>query len=143
MSKRLLTRKQKDDILERDGYVCTYCQEEATVVDHIIPWIWRHDDSPENLTASCALCNAIANGNLFLSLADKTAYIMERRAKRKRKWRDIGPSICPACGQMFAPMQGKNTSLLCAICAEEDYRDYKARKKQERLALETILQNTA
>lgn len=44
--------------LERDGYVCTYCGEEATIADHIVPLAKGGEDTLENLTAACVPCNS-------------------------------------------------------------------------------------
>lgn len=46
-------------ILQRDGYVCYYCGDEATQVDHVIP-ISKAPElvvSDENAVACCARCN--------------------------------------------------------------------------------------
>ena len=46
-------------ILQRDGYVCYYCGDEATQVDHVIP-ISKAPElvvSDENAVACCAQCN--------------------------------------------------------------------------------------
>lgn len=45
-------------ILRRDNYTCNYCGGVATQVDHIIPRASGGDNSPDNLTAACASCNA-------------------------------------------------------------------------------------
>ena len=46
-------------ILQRDGYVCYYCGDEATQVDHVIP-ISKAPElviSDENAVACCGQCN--------------------------------------------------------------------------------------
>jgi hypothetical protein len=48
-------------ILEMDGYICGYCQKEATEVDHIIPMSKGGDESDENLVACCRMCNVTKN----------------------------------------------------------------------------------
>jgi 5-methylcytosine-specific restriction endonuclease McrA len=55
--------KLRRRILERDGYVCAYCQGKANSVDHIIPRaVWPDDmpgvDDPSNLVAACKPCNS-------------------------------------------------------------------------------------
>ena len=51
-------------ILQRDGYVCFYCGQDADQVDHVIP-ISKAPElvvSPDNAVACCRLCN-IRKGN--------------------------------------------------------------------------------
>jgi 5-methylcytosine-specific restriction endonuclease McrA len=46
-------------ILQRDGYVCFYCGQDADQVDHVIP-ISRAPElvvSPDNAVACCKRCN--------------------------------------------------------------------------------------
>jgi len=124
--RRTLTQCQKDKILERDAYVCTYCLEEATVVDHIVPWSWNYDDSPYNLTASCALCNAIAHDKIFRSLGDKTAYILEQRGKKKHahsRLRPLEPAVCLKCDNVFRQSIKGTTRFLCRFCSKKVLRE--------------------
>lgn len=78
---RRLSREKKDKILERDKNQCVYCTEEAEEVDHVIPWSWRHDDSYENLVASCWLCNHIASNKMFDGIQEKKTFILKKREK--------------------------------------------------------------
>lgn len=48
----------RQEILERDGYLCQYCQGLANSVDHIIPRSLGGDEDPDNLCASCKSCNS-------------------------------------------------------------------------------------
>ena len=46
-------------ILKRDGYICAYCGQDATTVDHVIAVVkggsmWDRD----NLVACCSICNS-------------------------------------------------------------------------------------
>lgn len=43
--------------LKRDKYMCLWCGEPATTVDHIIPSSYGGSDLPHNLLASCMECN--------------------------------------------------------------------------------------
>lgn len=45
------------EILSRDGWICAYCGQDATEVDHIIPVKHGGTDDEANLTASCIKCN--------------------------------------------------------------------------------------
>ncbi|NDB62209.1 HNH endonuclease, partial [bacterium] len=42
-------RKIRVKILQRDQYVCQYCGQDATTVDHIIPRSKGGNDLPDNL----------------------------------------------------------------------------------------------
>jgi 5-methylcytosine-specific restriction endonuclease McrA len=57
-----LTRKYKAQrliVLARDGYVCTYCGQDATTVDHIVPIKNGGDPiSLDNMVSSCKRCNS-------------------------------------------------------------------------------------
>ena len=57
-----LSRKYKAQrliVLSRDGYVCTYCGQDATTVDHIVPIVNGGDPiSLDNMVASCKRCNS-------------------------------------------------------------------------------------
>ena len=86
---RTLTLYQKQQVLKRFDDTCVYCFKEAACVDHIIPWSYKHDDSPDNLVASCQLCNCIASNKVFESFGAKWDYI----DKRKKKWEKRKPTI--------------------------------------------------
>lgn len=49
--------KIRERILIRDGYVCQYCGNDATTVDHVIPISKNGTDEPDNLLSACAKCN--------------------------------------------------------------------------------------
>lgn len=54
-------RALRKTILARDGYVCTYCGQDADTVDHVLP-IKDHPDlamSPDNLRSACKRCNSM------------------------------------------------------------------------------------
>jgi 5-methylcytosine-specific restriction endonuclease McrA len=50
--------KAREFVLQRDLFICSYCLDDATHVDHIIP-VARLGPflDPHNLTAACAPCN--------------------------------------------------------------------------------------
>lgn len=50
------------DVLERDGYVCQYCGEEANQVDHIVPVCQGGENDMDNLVAACVSCNCSKSG---------------------------------------------------------------------------------
>jgi 5-methylcytosine-specific restriction endonuclease McrA len=52
-------RKRRLAVLARDGYVCAYCGQDATTVDHIQSIKAGGDPlSLENLVACCKRCNS-------------------------------------------------------------------------------------
>lgn len=44
-------------VLERDGHICAYCQQEADTVDHVIAKNAGGLDVMANLVAACRTCN--------------------------------------------------------------------------------------
>ncbi len=50
-------------ILERDGYKCAYCGENATHVDHIVPVCDGGSYEDDNLVAACKNCNALKSSS--------------------------------------------------------------------------------
>ena len=47
----------RDRVLERDGYRCAYCGNEATEADHVIPKVKGGTDTMDNLVSACRRCN--------------------------------------------------------------------------------------
>lgn len=113
---RTLSQARKTEILERDGYLCVYCHEDATEVDHIIPWSYDHNNNDENLVACCRDCNAIAGNKVFDTLQAKYRYIY--KARKRKKYKRKKRSECADCGKLFKPRSKGSTSLLCADCYE-------------------------
>lgn len=55
------TQRWKDQrirVLKRDNYICQYCGDDATQVDHVIPRAKGGGHDMENLVACCARCNS-------------------------------------------------------------------------------------
>lgn len=50
-------RKKRKLILKRDNYICLYCGQNATTVDHIIPISKGGTDDDDNLASACTTCN--------------------------------------------------------------------------------------
>jgi hypothetical protein len=50
-------RKRRRLILKMHDYLCVYCGDEASTVDHVIPTSKGGTDHPLNLVAACQLCN--------------------------------------------------------------------------------------
>jgi 5-methylcytosine-specific restriction endonuclease McrA len=58
-------RQIRSRILRRDQFICQYCNQEATTVDHVIPRRLGGLDSDDNLVASCRRCNLAKGGRFF------------------------------------------------------------------------------
>ena len=56
-------KNRRLEVLMRDGYICTYCGQDATSVDHVIPRSAGGDHSLANLVACCLKCNG-KKGNM-------------------------------------------------------------------------------
>ena len=115
MGRRTLTREQKDAILERDCWICAYCDGIATVVDHVVPFSWSFCDDPDNLVACCQECNEIAYKFVFPSFTDKRMYIRTRRKGKKLDNRFKIP-YCLDCGAAFKQRTKGTTVFLCRVC---------------------------
>jgi len=115
---RTLSRTKKDEILERDCYICAYCDGWATVVDHVCPWSWSHCDDEYNLVASCDYCNAIAHDLVFDDFTAKRMYI-RNRLKHKRTHIPHHRAECAFCHGPIMMNDRKSTNLLCGECAEK------------------------
>ena len=60
--RELGTQRWKDQrlrVLKRDSYICQYCGEDATQVDHVIPRSRGGGHELDNLLACCAKCNTL------------------------------------------------------------------------------------
>ena len=60
-------RQIRSRILRRDQFICQYCNQEATTVDHVIPRRLGGLDTDDNLVASCRRCNLSKGGRFFVS----------------------------------------------------------------------------
>jgi 5-methylcytosine-specific restriction endonuclease McrA len=60
-------RSIRERILRRDGFICQYCAQEATTVDHVIPRRLGGLDTDDNLVAACSKCNYSKGGRFFVS----------------------------------------------------------------------------
>lgn len=69
------------NVLERDGFECFYCGDDAKTVDHLIPKSKGGLYTEENLVASCEICNiAKASRNMT-----KEQVLIESNKFKKRK----------------------------------------------------------
>lgn len=56
----------RNAILERDGYQCAYCGDDAGCADHVMPLSRGGSNDPDNLVACCMPCNS-SKSDLLLS----------------------------------------------------------------------------
>lgn len=52
-------KDQRLRVLKRDSYICAYCSNEATQVDHVISRKDGGSHDLDNLVACCAKCNQL------------------------------------------------------------------------------------
>jgi len=117
-TKRGLTEKVKLAILERDGFTCAYCDDDADEVDHIVPWSIDYDDSPMNLVACCHTCNLIAGARLFANLGEKRTHI--RKIRKMPKWKSrllrMMGGRCTRCHRSYYEGTLGASHFMCPEC---------------------------
>ena len=52
-------KRQRERVLQRDQYICQYCGQDATEVDHVIPRAKGGGHDMDNLVACCKRCNGL------------------------------------------------------------------------------------
>ena len=72
---RKFSQRQRETILERDGYKCAYCGGPADVVDHVNPARNGGKATMDNGVAACRSCNAIKGGKLDMILLARGFYV--------------------------------------------------------------------
>ncbi|WP_166240947.1 HNH endonuclease [Paenibacillus turpanensis] len=72
-------RDYRKAALKRDHFICLWCGNPATTVDHIVPSSKGGSDLPLNLLASCGDCNSRrGNRSAFLFLREKAHSVPNR-----------------------------------------------------------------
>jgi hypothetical protein len=100
------------------GDLCFYCRSEvATCLDHVLPYSYTDNDDASNLRPSCALCNVLVSDKVFASVADKTAYILERRRRRG----GLRQSVCCTCGVPYVYREQSPSLFMCPECYDREY----------------------
>jgi 5-methylcytosine-specific restriction endonuclease McrA len=93
-------RKRRLAVLARDGYVCAYCGQDATTVDHIQSIKAGGDPlSLDNLVACCKRCNSAKGSRsqaVFLASAFRYAKSARRPTAQLRQLRAV-KSIAKPC----------------------------------------------
>lgn len=120
--RRLLSSGRKFAVIKAGGGICAYCNEEqATVAEHVIPYVYCQHNRDDNLVPSCRTCNAIAGSKLFEGFEAKRAYILEQRAKpRWRRRLSRSHLECRQCHEPFLPSTYGATAFLCPVCAQRE-----------------------
>jgi len=94
-SRKHISKKIKDKILNRQKYGCFYCGQDLFEpiwskkskryitrkyhIDHLVPWSYSGNDSIGNLVASCSLCNNIKSNLIFDTMEDARNYVLDCR----------------------------------------------------------------
>jgi 5-methylcytosine-specific restriction endonuclease McrA len=50
-------KKIRQRVLQRDGWMCAYCGDQAETIDHVVPVAKGGTDDDWNLVAACKRCN--------------------------------------------------------------------------------------
>jgi 5-methylcytosine-specific restriction endonuclease McrA len=66
-------KDQRKRVLQRDQYICVYCNGEATQVDHVIPRAKGGSHDLDNLVACCATCNSRKGSRSHASFLEVTS----------------------------------------------------------------------
>lgn len=112
-----MSEKLRQEILERDAFMCAYCDEWADSVDHIIPYSYCQNNDKDNLVACCLDCNLIASDKIFESLSDKRAYIRNKRGLHKWRMKFLNRySLCIVCKERYLEGHKNATHFICPRC---------------------------
>lgn len=78
----------KNDVVERDGLICCYCDQvltqETLTMDHIVPDSKRGTYNATNLTVACKPCNNKRGNQPFFEYCKAFGFSEEKVAKYKR-----------------------------------------------------------
>ena len=72
---KVFSEHQKNQILERDGYLCAYCGDAAYEVDHILPKSKGGQATFDNGVAVCERCNRRKGNKLDLLMLTRGFFI--------------------------------------------------------------------
>lgn len=118
--RRPLSENKRRKIMERDLWLCVYCNADATCVDHVVPYSWSGCDDDDNLVACCTECNLTAGCMVFEDFKDKQRYILIERNLWKYGSRAKSKlSICTECKKSFAPQSPNATKFICGVCCKK------------------------
>lgn len=128
-----IPEKVRQDVLERDAFMCAYCDGLADTVDHIIPYAYCQTHDRDNLVACCLDCNLIAGDKIFESLSAKREFIRARRGMKKWRMRFLNRySLCSVCREPFLEGHKNATHFICPKCMAlgKEYPDEDKKKKK-------------
>ena len=92
---RPVTKQEGLQILERDQYLCQYCELDGTAsfenalamsVDFIVPRARKGKRDPRNLVACCRSCNMIKGTRVYRSFDEAKAYVLAQREELRKAW---------------------------------------------------------
>jgi DNA-directed RNA polymerase subunit RPC12/RpoP len=117
--RRYLKESEKEEILEKQDYRCTYCEQRfgATVFyklretilkitwDHVFPFVYTHNNDLENFVACCHICNSWKRARIFNNINEVKVYVTE-------KWQRVhnGSRLDSAKGKAGGQARPKNGS---------------------------------
>lgn len=81
-------------VLARDGFMCRYCREPATTVDHIFPHSRGGLDHESNLVACCRKCNSKKGAKTPTEAGMK---LLARSVSKKEQRRLVRPTDGCSC----------------------------------------------
>lgn len=117
------SQSKRERILSEYNYLCVYCGDAASEVDHILPYSYKINNSDSNLVASCKICNLIAGSKIFDNFSLKKSYILgERKSIKWRRKIGANKSLCSDCGNDFVPRQNGATRFQCLYCTTGESR---------------------
>src|SRR5260221_7167 len=108
-------RRNFGAVMRRDRGICLYCGDEASCVDHIVPYSLTRDNGMGNLASACTICNGLAWSYCFDSFEEKREYILEKRRIRAR------PIEWPAIEAVLEPMAEPEPAVEIQPTRPEDY----------------------
>lgn len=81
-------RTIREAVLQRDGWQCQACGQDANTVDHVLPRARGGGDDMENLQAMCAKCNRDKSDKL----PGEQSQFFERQRIPRRHLSNISPT---------------------------------------------------
>lgn len=95
-TRKHLSKKVKDEILEHQGHRCFYCgmtfysyvRRHGKLLlltvhyDHRVPYAYSLDSHPYNFVAACHVCNLIKSDKIFQTIDEARMYLAEKRREK-------------------------------------------------------------
>ena len=87
---------EREQALERQDGKCFYCNQPLGAVrtrngrevtlrthwDHLMPYAYDQNNSPDNFVAACHVCNGIKSSHVFKDMADARVFLSGQRAAK-------------------------------------------------------------